>query len=105
MLTQALFEFFESVGFGLPGGEYCPMNILRRKAAGPANHDFTGVFLPFENRTRADAEPPPDISGNGDLSLGGEFRIGEWHTSHYHGNARPNPRYFKYQGMFSTEMR
>ena len=45
------------------------------------------VFMPFEDRARANRQLAPDARGDGDLALSRELGMGNWHAKYYHGNA------------------
>ncbi len=57
-------------------------------AAGSANDDLIAVFVPFQDRAWPHTEPLPDLRWNRDLSLRGDFRLRQCHSSYYHGNVK-----------------
>ena len=57
---------------GLGEVEDGPMHLLRRVAAGTADHDFVTLVVPLQYRTRTDAQLPANPGGNRDLALRGE---------------------------------
>jgi hypothetical protein len=56
------------------------MHVLRAVAARPPDHDPFAVLLPFQDRARADAQPPADFGGHGDLPLCGQLRVRDRHA-------------------------
>src|SRR6185295_1589822 len=61
-------------------GEQGTVHIFGRIAARPPDHDASALLLPFQDRSRADAEPTADFSRYGDLTLRGELRMGDRHA-------------------------
>jgi hypothetical protein len=57
------------------------MDFFRRIPAGPADKNFVATSDPLENRSSANPEFPPDLSGYRDLALRGKLRVGDRHYS------------------------
>ena len=55
------------------------MDILRCIAPRLANDDPVAIIVPFQNRTRTDAEPLADLGRNRNLTLCGELRMSKRH--------------------------
>jgi hypothetical protein len=72
VLPYPLLELFESPRLGRLL-EQRLVHILRGIAAGSANYDPLAFLLPLQDGARADAKPPADFLGYGDLALCGEL--------------------------------
>jgi hypothetical protein len=55
------------------------MDVFRGVKAHAPDHDSLTVIVPLENRSRTDAELPPDFGGDRDLALCRELRMGKCH--------------------------
>ena len=63
------------------------MDFLRCKPAGVPHDDSIAVFVPFQDRARADAKLTANLDGNGNLPLRGDFGLSQCHNSYYQSNA------------------
>jgi len=50
------------------------VDLLRAVTASSLDDDLVSLLFPLEDRARANAEPPPDFRGHGDLALCGQLR-------------------------------
>ena len=55
------------------------MNVFRAVSTDPTNHHLLAFLLPLEDGPGPDAEPAPNLGGNGDLALGGQLRLSDRH--------------------------
>jgi hypothetical protein len=69
VLPNPLFHFIERARFRGPLRKQCAVNVLGSKPARAPDDDFVAVVVPLENRSGADSKFPPNICGNGNLSL------------------------------------
>jgi len=58
---------------GLVMRKECLMHFLRGVPPCPADHDLVALFLPFEDRARADTEFLSNLGWYGDLALSGKL--------------------------------
>lgn len=65
------------------------MDVLGRKPRRAPHYDLIALFVPFQDRSRADAELLTNAGGNRNLSLRRDFRMSQCHSPYYHGNAPP----------------
>src|SRR6195952_5361382 len=80
VLPHAVLQLFERPGLGCRL-EQRAMDILRGITAGSPDHDPLSLFLPFQDRARADAESLTNLFGYGDLSLGSQLGVCDGHGS------------------------
>src|SRR5262245_25508368 len=59
-----------------------PMDVLRRIAPCPANHDLFTVIVPLNDGPWTDPEFPANLGGYGHLTLRGELRVSQRHTEY-----------------------
>jgi hypothetical protein len=69
VLADSLFELGEGLPPGRSLGKQRVMDVLGRVRAGAPNYDVVPIFIPFEDRSGANAEPSAHFSGNRDLPL------------------------------------
>ena len=62
--------------------EQGPVHFLRRIPAGAADDDPAAFLVPFENRPRTDAELPPYLGWNRDLTLCGDSGMSNGHANY-----------------------
>jgi hypothetical protein len=55
------------------------MDLFRGEASSFTNYDTVAVLVPLEHGTGTDSEFLTDFGRDGDLTLCGEFRMGERH--------------------------
>src|SRR5262245_12585110 len=79
-LPDALFHLGDRPPLRRPVRKDRFVQILGRVATRPSNDDVFAVFIPLEDRARADAEPSPDFQGHRDLTLSRYLRVRQRHA-------------------------
>src|SRR5438067_7167496 len=74
-----LVHFFQRAALRRPVRENRAVDILGGIAPGAPDKHPIAVFFPFEKRARTNAQLPPDLGGNGGLTLRRDFRLRECH--------------------------
>jgi hypothetical protein len=84
--TTTFLQLRESAWSGGFDREKRSMYILKTVLTATSDDDLITLFIPLQNGARTNSEPASHLGWNGNLPLGGEFRDGERHSPHYHGN-------------------
>src|SRR4051812_32441741 len=74
VIRDRFVHLFDRASFW-PRGKKSAMNVFRRVLASLANDDVVAMVMPLKYGAWNDAELLSDRGGNGDLSLGGDFRL------------------------------
>src|SRR5947207_2797802 len=67
------------------------MHIRRCMTARTPDDNSLAILVPLEDGAWTDTQLLPNLGRHGDLTLGGELRVGERHEKSYHGNEADLP--------------
>lgn len=79
VISDSLFQFIKGPTFRSPLGEKHPMDILRAIPGRPPHDDLLTFVAPLQNRSGAEAKPPPNFGGYRNLSLRRNFGSRQCH--------------------------
>src|SRR5262245_36007511 len=78
---DAFFELLQCTALGRTVRKQSFVNIVESVFALAPDDDSVALFVPLDDGARYESQPFPHLSRDGDLSLRGQFRFGDGHTS------------------------
>src|SRR5690348_4653915 len=82
-LPDALLHLVEGAPLRRRLWKYSPVDLFGRKSSRTPDHNLVSPLVPFQNRSRSNAQFPPHVGRDRNLPLSRDLRVCECHILHY----------------------